>query len=159
MKVLFIYTIRTLFTSSKNAIHRQKHATFCLFTFLNVIYSWKLISKHATFEFYLFMKNIIFKWFTFNSHNFTHFTHFTWIFTYIFRNFSTFKHSHIHIMSKIIFENRVFVKILHFTFESVNEAKLLFDIDFEVSKKTNLLFDENYLICDIKFLICFKSFR
>ena len=135
MKMLFIYTIRTLFTFSKNAIHRQKHATFCLFTFLNVIYSWKFISKHAIFEFYLFIKNIIFKWFTFDLHNFTHFTHFIWIFTYIFWNFSTFKHSHIHIIQKIIFENRVFVKILHFIFENVNKTISLFDIDLKFQKR------------------------
>ena len=160
-----------LSTRYAHCLHFQKtrfiYATFCLFTFLNVIYSWKFISKHATFEFYLFMKNIIFKWFTFDSHNLTHFTHFTWILTYIFRNFSTFKHSHIHIMSKIIFENRVFVKILHFTSESVNEAKLLLDIDFEISKKRiyystkiinmKLFHCANALICDIKSLICFRS--
>ena len=167
MKVLFIYTIRTLFTFSKNAIHRQKHATSCLFTFLNAIYSWKLTTKHATSEFYLFMKDIISKWSTLDSHNLTHFTHFTWTLTYILRNFSTFKHSHIHIIQKIIFENRVFVKILHFIFENVNEAKLLFDINLKISKKRTYYSTKiidmkishcaNALICDIKFLICFKN--
>ena len=95
------------------------------------MFFWKNINEHSC----LFIKNIIFKWSTFDLYNFTHFTHFTWIFTYIFRNFSTFKHSHIHIIQKIIFENRVFVKILHFIFENVNETISLLDINLKISKK------------------------
>ena len=167
MGVLFTYTVRTLFTSPRDAIHRQRHATPCLPTSRDATYPWEPTSGHATPGFYLSMGDTIPKWPTPGPHNPTHPTHPTWTPTYILRSPSASKHPHIHTMSKIIFENRVFVKTLHLTSGSANGAKLLPGTDFEVPKErtyypaeiTNMEISHcaNALVCGIGSLVCSRG--
>ena len=73
-----------------------------------------------------------------------------------FFDIQTFTHTH---HTKNNFRKSRFCQNIAFYFWKCQWSKITTRHRFENFKKTNLLFDENYLICDMKFLICFKNFR